>query len=422
MNNFGRLYLYELKKILHKKMVWITFGVIFCFVLLMATADCFLMSYSIYSADGKEEKVSGYEKMLEERENARILSGRKIDDALLDEMKQANQGKEVLEEQGREIEDGALTTRAETIFTSYDGSFDKEESQKYKVIYDYVRYLAGSEEAVLHTDEKELYQIRKDEITALYEAQQLKEEEIAYWEEREAGLEIPFTYEYAEGGERCLDFLYSMNFCIMMLIAICLSGVFSDEHMRKTDQIISGTRYGKKILYFAKLAAGASFGIGSTGLLLLTGIFLILSIYGADGLRGAIQIVIPFCTWHLTLGETVLWCLALLLLIAGIYSVVIMFLSERLKSSTAAMALFTGVFIIDFFLNIPYRYRMLSQIQSLMPSKIMRSGGWSDLRLVKIFGEYLMSYQFAPLLYLVAAVLFILIGKRTYERFQVTGR
>lgn len=86
------------------------------------------------------------------------------------------------------------------------------------------------------------------------------------------------------------------------------------------------------------------------------------------------------------------------------------------------MAVLLGMFFVTFFFNFPYQYRVPSQILGLMPAKILRAGGWADLRLVKIFGHYLMTYQFAPVLYFAAIVIFILAGKRMYERFQIGGR
>lgn len=41
MCNFSTLYFYEIKKILQKKMVWISFGIIFAFVIFMGVGDLF---------------------------------------------------------------------------------------------------------------------------------------------------------------------------------------------------------------------------------------------------------------------------------------------------------------------------------------------------------------------------------------------
>lgn len=380
MCNFGTLYFYELKKILQKKMVWITFGIILGFVILMGAGDIIFMSYE---EDG--QKISGYEKMVSERENARALAGRVIDDQLLNEMKQ-------------------------------------DDAKKFDAIYQIVRHLKNSDEEVMSTDETDLYQTRAGNIESLFADQELTEGEISYWKEKEAGIAVPFVYEYTGGYAHCIDLFYNLHVFMVMMIAISLAGVFAEEHLRKTDQLILGSRYGKHILYFAKLGAGVSVGLGSTGILLFTGAALSFVIYGTDGFHGAIQLVIMQSSWQLGVGETCLFLGMLLLVLAVLYSVLTMFLSEGLRSSAATMALILGMFFITFFFNLPGQHRILSRILGLMPAKIMRANGWADLRLVKMFGTYFMSYQFAPCLYTVVIIIMIFAGKRIYEHFQVSGR
>lgn len=379
MCNFSTLYFYEIKKILQKKMVWISFGIIFAFVIFMGVGDLFFS----YEKDGA--KVSAYEKIVNEKENARELSGREIDDSLLDEMK-------------------------------------RDDTKKYDAIYQIVKYLINSDEEIRNVNESKLYQTRTDNIEKMFIEQRLTEGEITWWREKEADIKIPFTYEYTRGYLQFIDLIYNLNIFMVVMLGISLSGVFADEHFRKTDQLILGSRYGKKILYFAKLGAGISVGILGTVILLLAGAVLAFAIYGADGFHGALQLVIIKSSWQLSVGTMSICLLAFTLLLALLYSVFTMFLSEGLKSSAAVMAVFLGMFFVTFFFNFPYQYRALSQILGLMPAKILRAGGWADLRLVKIFGNYLMPYQFAPVLYFAAIIILILAGKRMYERFQIGGR
>lgn len=380
MCNIGVLYFYELKKILQKKMVWITFGIIFFFVVFMSVGDILFLNYE---EDG--QKISAYEKMISDRDNARALSGREINDELLNEMRQ-------------------------------------EGTKKYDAIYQIAKHLKNDDEEAVNLDETELYQTRAGDISSFFYDQKLTEGEIAYWQEKEAGIKKPFTYEYTGGYAHCIDLLYNMHVFMVMMIAVSLAGVFADEHLRKTDQLVLGSRYGKKILYFAKLGAGVSVGLGSIGILLFTGAVISLAVYGMDGFYGAIQLIIMQSSWHLSVGETCFCLTALLFILAVFYSIVTMFLSEGFRSSAATMAVILGMFFVTFFFNLPYQYRIPSQILGLMPAKIMRANGWADLRLVRIFGTYLMSYQFAPLLYIAVMIILILLGKRMYERFQVGGR
>lgn len=383
MRNFRTLYFYELKKILQKKVVWITWGIIFVLVVLMGISDIIF-----YSQGEDEPKTNAYEAMVNKREDARALSGRKIDDSLLDEMQRAV----------------------------------SEKSKKYDAVYQIVEQLKKDHEAIMHISAEELYQTRTDQVASLFYSQKLTEGETAYWQEKEAALGLPFTYEYADGYRYFIDFLYNIQFFMVMFIGVSLSGVFAEEHLLRTDQIVLGSRYGKKMLYFAKLGAGAAIGIGSTAVLLTVGAVLSLAVFGTDGFHGAVQLVVMQSSSQLSVGETALCLLVLLLLIAGVYSILTMFLSEGLKNSTAAIAFIAGTFILTYFLNIPYQRRILHQILRFTPAKLMQANSWAELGLIRIFGTYFTSYQFAPVLYLTVIVILILMGKRIYERFQAGGR
>ena len=85
------LYVYELRKIVCRKIVWITGGIMLLLCVSLSFVD--LISTSSDFGEGNEEiVVSGYELMKIRRECARALSGRKIDDSLLQEMQDFSRG------------------------------------------------------------------------------------------------------------------------------------------------------------------------------------------------------------------------------------------------------------------------------------------------------------------------------------------
>lgn len=81
-------------------------------------------------------------------------------------------------------------------------------------------------------------------MNQMFTNQRLTEGEIAYWKEKEAGIQIPFTYEYTWGYLQFIDLIYNLNIFMVVMLGISLSGVFADEHLRKTDQLILGSSYG----------------------------------------------------------------------------------------------------------------------------------------------------------------------------------
>ncbi|MDE7038337.1 MAG: hypothetical protein K2O98_10395, partial [Lachnospiraceae bacterium] len=81
MKQIRTLYFFELKKIVDRKITWMIGGVIILLCIFLSFAD--LLSSSVYVGD---VSISGYEAMKINREYARNLKGRVIDDTLLQEM------------------------------------------------------------------------------------------------------------------------------------------------------------------------------------------------------------------------------------------------------------------------------------------------------------------------------------------------
>lgn len=91
------LYVYELRKIVCRRIVWITGGIMLLLCVSLSFVD--LISTSSAFSEGNEEiVVSGYELMKIGRECARALSGREIDDSLLQEMQDFSRGEEMKRE------------------------------------------------------------------------------------------------------------------------------------------------------------------------------------------------------------------------------------------------------------------------------------------------------------------------------------
>uniref|UniRef100_UPI00405796EC hypothetical protein n=1 Tax=Acetatifactor sp. TaxID=1872090 RepID=UPI00405796EC len=73
-----------------------------------------------------------------------------------------------------------------------------------------------------------------------------------------------------------------------MAIAICLSTVFSEEHARKTDQLILCSRNGRKKLFYAKILAGVTFGVSVAIILFLLAMISTVWVYGGRGFDTAV--------------------------------------------------------------------------------------------------------------------------------------
>lgn len=411
MKRIGTLYAYELKKIASRKIVWIV-GIIMIFL-------CAFLSFSdlISSSYYGEDEISGYEAMKINREYARNLADRKIDDTLLREM-QDYYSREDVEESNDSISDGQISIITDE---SQEDEIDKG-IKEYTPIYAYVKEITEDSNMALKISSDELYKMREKSILQNRTDQMLTEKEMDYWEEKDKQIETPFTYEYTESWSNLWNYMYTINFMILLMLAICLSNVFSVEYLRKTDAIILCSQYGKKHLYLAKVLAGISFGVIIA--ILFFGITAISSIcvYGADGFSAALQIAFPLSSWNISIGESVLVLLFVLLIISVLYSFAIVILSEILKNSVAVMAIPVGIMILTMMIDIPYQFRIASQIYDLLPTNLLTVWELWDDRLVSVFGKYLTNFQIVPILYLIIIIVLFFVGKRVYLKHQIGAR
>lgn len=408
MNNFDTLYTYELKKLFQKKIVWISLVIMVALTVIMSLGG---ILFTAYSLDGQQ--VSAYDFMAMNREMARLHSGRTLDDALLKEMQAAYEGYRTVT---------TNTTSDSTTETSISTSSTKN-AEKYVAIHSLVvDILNGDTDAVLTTTAKELYEARSALISNQLDSQKLSDGEYAYWQARESEVKTPFVFDYTRGISTLLSEISVINVLLLLLTAICLSSIFSDEHLRRTDQLVLSSRLGKKQLYLAKITAGVTFGVASAILLYAAAAISALTVYGTDGLNAAIQLIMQTSSWPMTLGQTALIYLGVLIVASLLYSVAAMFLSELLKSSVSTMAIMVGVTLLTLFLNVPDIYRLPSQIYSYFPTQLMTIESLWDRRLVSLPGTYLANWQFGPIVYLVVAILLTVVGHRIYRRYQVSGR
>lgn len=273
--------------------------------------------------------------------------------------------------------------------------------------------------------EEEFYEARERAVSENWEKCKLKEKEKEYWQEKEDKLRKPFTYQYAEG----YGYLISMNGVYMVcllttfLIAICMSCVFTEEHGKKTDQLILCSRLGRKQTYFAKILAGTVFSFLSGILFLVVTVAGSFLAYGSEGGLAMLQLFAPDYSYPLTVFQVLLIFSGILLLACVMTGIFAMALSEITKSNIGTMAAIVAIMFISRLIQVPENIRMLSQLMNLFPLNILKlDAGFIDMRLFSIFGLKLTSWQFAPFLYALLIGIFVLVGKKVYCRYQVQGR
>ena len=400
MKNFRTLVRFELKKILSRKMTWIAFGLVFLVMAAYAVIEVTVPQ----DIDGV--RATQYEAKRQEKETQKLIIGRTVDDALIEDM-------------------FAAMATSERAFQPYKDLYN--EIGRNIILWEALSSgtLEGAKEAMgVAEDEDLIYAGRRMRIEYGMKEQYLTEGEKDYWREVLATEDsVPWTYDYYAGPYSAWTLAYTAIVLLAIMLAVCLANLFADEHQKKTDQLVLCSRNGRKVLYWAKLTAGMIFTMVSTGIILLISVVPQLLIFGTDGLWAPIQLVAPASTVQMTFGEAILYSYVLTIIAALLYSAIILCCSELFRNSTVAVVAVIGVLVLlPMLVMIPYEYRVLSQIFDLNPINVVAIWGVWEYRLVPVPGGYLTMQQAAPILYTLLIGIFVLIGRRAYLKYQVGGR
>lgn len=402
MHNFGRLFWYELGKILRKKIVWITTAVMVLVILLTISSGLF----GDYYVDGV--KVDTLFHMFQvDRAYQKALDGRPIDQELLQEMQEGY---------------GKIPADADryTLTKEY-----QTYARPYSVISNLVRSMTGMNVDGIRQwkgDEQELYRLRQLLLEEEWDRQLLTQKEKDFWKSEEEKLEWPLVFYYKEGWWNLFDCMNTIGLLALTGVAICLSGVFTEEHSRKTDQLILCSKYGRKPIYWAKFLAGTAFSLLLCFLLIGIAFVWEFVLYGAEGFGASFQLIAADYSYALLVGEGVLVAYGMVIAATVLTGVFVMMLSELIRSNIGTLSIVVGIILLSLFFNMPVQYRVLSQLWSYLPSEYIAVWNIFGPRTVPLFGKILLSWQAVPVLYAVLAGVFAMVGKKRFVGYQVSGR
>lgn len=406
MTNLGILYQFEVRKILRRKIVWISM-VLMTIITVISVSSILIGSYYV---DGV--KVDTHYHMFQvDSAYAKELSGRAIDRELFEEIKAA------YDKIPKDAGDKYNWTEE---YQTY--------ARPYSAVYNYIRRntdMTLAEILEWEMDEQDMYDKRQRMLQENWRYYLLTSEEKEYWRMQEEKMENPVVFQYAEGYNNLLAGAYSVGLSVLVIIAVCLSGIFPEEHVRKTDQQILSSKYGRDVIYRAKLLAGLSFGAGVSLLFTILTIITGFLLYGMDGFRAPVQMIYPEGSSTLSAGAMMLIAYGKII-VAGIFvSMIVMVLSEALHSTIGTLSIVMGVIILSMFIRIPVdQYRIWSQLWSYLPCEYVAA--WNidmvNPRTVPLFGRFFMSWQVGPVVYGILGVILAFLGKRRFNGYQVSGR
>ncbi len=379
MDNFWMLVKYEYKKILQKKIVWISIGIM-CLVGLFSSCIPYFTSYSI---NGKT--VTGYEMQKASIKKNREQSNTVMNDALFEKMNQDS----------KSIADG---------------------------IYNIVYQIIDVDFVENNLDEETFYQNRESAVEGGWETAGLTSGEKEYLRGLEEKADIPLVYEYADGYDNAKNMLAVIGLLQVLLAAICIPGIFADEHSRKTDQLVLCTNLGRKQIYLAKIFTGVTFSVITTIGIALTACIPTFIIFGTDGFTVPAQMINALFSWRITAGEVFLILGGLCILAAMLHCAAAMLLAEWSKSNVAPMAVMVGFMLASMLINIPDQYRILAQAWDCIPGNVISASGPFGVRLFHLFGRYLTTWQAVPFIWLAFIAAMLALGYKLYRNYQVSGR
>lgn len=187
----GILYRYELKKIMSQKVIWIAL----------------LIMIAMIVAQGMSGLMTGNNKLLKK---ADAISGRAVNQELITELLEGNQ-----------LDDYPVMKNLWTQCIHKN---------------DYTGL-----------DEQTLYGSRLAVIDQEMDSYKLSDSEKEYWSRQDEKVQKPFIYQREDGYSAIFSTIYILNFLMLLLVGISVTGVFADEKSRGTDQLIFSSVNKQKI-------------------------------------------------------------------------------------------------------------------------------------------------------------------------------
>ena len=384
MHNFGTMYRFEVRKLFCRR---ITVVVLIAVSLLMIA-----MNVAEYAAGTKVVNTA-----------ERVLSGRTVDDTLLDEMRDSITPKTVTAQDGTQMMIGIV----------------RVEDAAYKPLMDYLTTIGGNTEKAYTMSEADLKNRFSGVIDDALKNQNLTQAEQDYWQAKRETSSMPLTYGRLQNGwgdSVCI--LYVASILSMIAIAATLCGSFSGEMQLHTDAIIFSTRNGKQRLAAAKMLAGITVGMLETLVVLVACVGTQFAISGFGGGDTSVQFFFGPTAMDRKIS-TVFWVYSGIMLTIGLLmSVFAMCLSQMTRSAVAVIAVMMGLWLVSM-LNPPYSWRLISQLCSYLPVTFLGSWTVSDYRMIGLFGHLLSILEAAPILYLLLSAALAVLTKCSYRRYQV---
>ena len=403
MRSFFDLVGFEYKKIFKRKGAIIALALVTILTLLLPMT---VFMGNVPIGDGIVE--SAYQVRMKEREYARALSGRSIDEVLIEEVWKAYS----------KIPPVASNVSFVTI-PEY-----REYAMPYSSIYQILNPVYGSQFRLMQNFSEEqvqnFYQIRHENVANKIATMNISDQSKDILMQSDRQIETPLIFDYIGGYDYFLSMLYTIGVFAAFAIAICLAPVFAGEYSTRTDQLILTSKYGKNKIIKAKLFTGISFCscicLALTILTYLIGCIIL----GFDGENAPIQLwyslaIHPLTMWQVAVIYSICFFFATILV-----SAVTMVLSSVFKSPFGVIIIICILIFAPMMFNVPDNNILLINLSKLLPTNMMWV--WAlfvDYHPYELFGLSLKPYVFLPVFAIALSCVLILFSYRSFKNHQV---
>ena len=343
--------------------------------------------------------------MVKDREYARALSRRAIDENLMSETKDAYSKIPNVERYGATPE-----------YQHYARPYS-EIIRMMRAVY----HLDELSDLVNLSDEdmRDYYQARHEKMAASVRSGAISNTAKDTLIRLDREIKAPFIFEYIDGFDNLIGGIYTIGIACAFALAVCLAPMFAGEYNSRADQLILSAKLGKNKLISAKLFTAISLFVAFFALLFFLAVTLCQSIYGFNGANAPFQLIIPLNFYPITILQSVLIFSISAFFGTFLVVAVTLLLSSKLKSSFGVIILISILIFVPMMLHVPETIVWFHNLFSLLPTSMMSFGTvFSDVPF-DFFGLIVLPCVFLPIFAVLASIVMLPFARRAFRNHQI---
>ena len=399
MRSFFSLVWFEYKKIFKRKSAVIALVLVTAAVAFSPLAIFFGTAY----IDG-ESYESHYQAMVKDRTYAMALSGREIDETLIEETKDAYSKIPAAERYGVTPEYQEYARPYSEIFRimSMSNNLNLEELGTFN-----------------RDDMLTFYKVRHEQIAADIQAGAISNTAKDTLIKLDTEIKTPFIFAYIGGFDSLIGGIYTIGVVCAFALAICLAPVFAGEYSTGADQLILSSKLGKSKVISAKLFTSIFLSVKFFVILVLFSVITCMFVYGYDGASAPIQLIMPFLVYPLSILESVIIFTVCTFFGTLLIAALTLLLSSKFKSPFGVIIIISVLIFVPMMLSVPETTVWLYNLFSLLPTSMMSV--WAVFSHVPydFFGLIVMPYIFLPIFAILASIAMLPLTRKSFRHHQI---